>query len=227
MQYSLLAQILARDPRKDACFPDVPLDHALVALQQLEEIIQELKVMPPPPPVFALRESMPPIIPASLDSSVDAPSEVAIETLTGVPEAPIATSASTSPIPPAPPPEPSVDMDALSSSLASLATQVWRARARIIDPETGEPREEMRRIYRHVESAFEVFDQMGLVIKDWLQQSYDPGLPVKVLTFQPTPDILRDTVLEAVRPTVIWKDRLLQMGEVIVGIPQSAEEKPQ
>jgi len=27
-----------------------------------------------------------------------------------------------------------------------------------------------------------------------------------------------------VRPTVIWKDRLLQMGEVVVGIPVSPED---
>jgi hypothetical protein len=111
--------------------------------------------------------------------------------------------------------------------LAALATQVWRARIRIIDPETGEPREEMRRIHRHIEGAFESFGQIGLTINDWLNQPYDPGLPVKVLTFQPTPELQRDTVLEAVRPTVIWKDRLLQMGEVIVGIPQNAEAKPQ
>jgi hypothetical protein len=111
--------------------------------------------------------------------------------------------------------------------LTALATQVWRARVRIIDPETGEPREEMRRIHRHIEGAYETFSQLGLTISDWVNQPYDAGLPVKVLTFQPTPDLQRDTVLEAVRPTVIWKDRLLQMGEVIVGTPQNTEAKPQ
>jgi hypothetical protein len=85
----------------------------------------------------------------------------------------------------------------------------------------------MRRIHRHIEGAFESLSQIGLTINDWVNQPYDPGLPVKVLTFQPTPDLQRDIVLEAVRPTVIWKDRLLQMGEVIVGIPENAEAKPQ
>jgi hypothetical protein len=189
MHHSLLAQIMARDPRKEVRFPDVPLDRALVALQQLEETLQELKSAPPPPPPEPL-ESMPPVVPVAA-------------------------------------PAVSEDLEALSGSLAGLATQVWRARSRIIDPETGEPREEMRRIHRHIEGAFEAFSQMGLTINDWLNQPYDAGLPVKVLTFQPTPDIQRDTVLEAVRPTVIWKDRLLQMGEVIVGIPPSTEEKTQ
>jgi hypothetical protein len=67
---------------------------------------------------------------------------------------------------------------------------------------------------------------MGLTMNDWVNQPYDAGLPVKVLTFQPTPGLSRDTILEAVRPTVIWKDRLLQLGEVIVGIPVNPEDKP-
>lgn len=203
MQHSLLAQIMARDPRKLVRFPDVPLDQALLALQQLETNLQELKVLPPPPPP-APRESMPPVVP------VAAPEPVPVAE---VPAAP-AASADT------------VDLEAFSGSLTTLATQVWRARVRIIDPETGEPREEMRRIHRHVEGAYEAFSQLGLTINDWVNQPYDAGLPVKVLTFQPTPDLQRDTVLEAVRPTVIWKDRLLQMGEVIVGTPQNTEAKP-
>jgi hypothetical protein len=189
MQYSLLAQIFARDPRKEVRFPDVPLDQALAVLQQMEKALQELKAAPPPAshPVAAL-EAMPPVVPAPAEAE---------------------------------------GLEAMGGSLAGLATQVWRARNRIIDPETGEPREEMRRIHRHIEGAFEAFSQMGLTINDWVKQPYDAGLPVKVLTFQPTPDLLRDTVLEAVRPTVTWKDQLLQMGEVIVGIPANVEEKTQ
>jgi hypothetical protein len=208
MQHSLLAQILARDPRKIVRFPDVPLDQALRALQQLETTLQELKAAPPlpPEPAPAALESMPPVVPVEMP--VKAPEPEGAPASVQVPAA-------------------TEDLEALSGSLTALATQVWRARVRIIDPETGAPREEMRRIHRHIEGAFEAFNQLGLVINDWINQPYDAGLPVKVLTFQPTPGLQRDTVLEAVRPTVIWKDRLLQMGEVIVGIPQNTEASPQ
>jgi hypothetical protein len=218
MQHSLLAQIFARDPRKLARFPDVPLDQALMAVQQLQAALEELQSAPPLPPVLAFSSigSMPPVMP----DETPAPAENSAP----VPAEEPAPAAEAAPSPsPAPAPAPSNDgyLEELGGSLASLATQVWRARNRIIDPATGEPREEMRRIHRHVEGAFESFLEMGLVINDWLNQPYDSGLPVKVLTFQPTSDLQRDTVLEATRPTVIWKDRLLQMGEVIVGIPES------
>jgi len=194
MQHSLLAQIFARDPRKEVRFPDVPLDQALVALQQLETALRELKAAPPAAASSAPAAlgSMPPVV-------VPEPEPV--------PAAPVPAAA------------PATDLAELGGLLAGLATQVWRARNRIIDPDTGEPREEMRRVHRHIEGAFEALGLMGLTLKDWLNQPYDPGLPVKVLTFQPTPGVTRDTVLEAVRPTVIWKDQIVQMGEVIVSIP--------
>lgn len=208
MQYSLLAQIMARDPRKVVRFPDVPLDQALVSLEQLQSAIHDLLAVPTPPPPSEPVSigSMPPVVPAAVDElAPPVPSESK----------------------PEPAPAAAESLDAVSGLLAGLATQVWRARNRIIDPETGEPREEMKRIHRHVDGAYETLAQMGLTINDWVKQPYDPGLPVKVLTFQPTSDVQRDTVLEAVRPSVIWKDHLLQMGEVIVGIPPSAEEKTQ
>lgn len=178
MTPGLLAQILARDPRKTVRFPEVPVDEALAALRQLQAAWRE----PAPPPAVA----------------------------------PVATA----------PPPPAEDTEELAAALGGLATQVWRARSRVIDPATGEPREEMRRVHRHIDGALDVLKQLGLTMNDWVNQPYDAGLPVKVLTFQPTPGLARDTILEAVRPTVIWKDRLLQLGEVVVGIPVSPEDRP-
>jgi hypothetical protein len=113
--------------------------------------------------------------------------------------------------------------ETIAPALAALATNVWRAKGKLVDPNTGEAREEFRKVYRHVEASYEAFAQMGLTINDWLNQPYDPGLPVKVLTFLPTPGVTRDMVVEAVRPTVIWKDQLLQLAEVVVGIPPNTD----
>jgi hypothetical protein len=113
----------------------------------------------------------------------------------------------------------------LAAAFGGLATQVWRAYGKTVDPATGQPREEMRRVHRHIEGALDVLKQMGLTINDWVNQPYDAGLPVKVLTFQPAPGVVRDTILETVRPTVMWKNRLVQLGEVVVGTPVDSGEK--
>ncbi len=172
MSFTLLAQILARDPRKQVRFPEPPVEEALTALRRLEASLRELPAQPP---------------------------------------APAGPSAD--------------DTEGLAAAFGGLATQVWRAYGKTVDPATGQPREEMRRVHRHIEGALHVLKQMGLTINDWVNQPYDAGLPVKVLTFQPAPGVVRDTILETVRPTVMWKNRLVQLGEVVVGTPVDSGEK--
>jgi hypothetical protein len=121
-----------------------------------------------------------------------------------------------SPSPPAEAPAPAIDQ------IAAIATHVWRAKNKLIDPESGQPREETKRTYRHIESTLDALAQMGVVIRDQLNEPYDPGLPVNVLTFQPMPGLSRDTIVEVLRPTIIWRERVLQVGEVIVGTPESS-----
>ncbi|MFH1498692.1 MAG: hypothetical protein ABII82_12805 [Verrucomicrobiota bacterium] len=168
MPATFLQQLLARDPRKLARFPDPAIDQALTAWRALSESLAE--------------------------------------------------SAAT-PAAPAPPTDAAADLD---GPLADLATHVWRARHRLQD--NAQPADAVRRSGRHIDSAVEAFGQLELTLKDWLNEPYDPGLPVKVLTFQPTPGLTRDTVIEAIRPAVLWRGRLLQSGEVVVGTP--LEETP-
>ena len=172
MSFTLLAQILARDPRKQVRFPEPPVEEALTALRRLEASLRELPAQPP---------------------------------------APAGPSAD--------------DTEGLAAAFGGLATQVLRAYGKTVDPATGQPREEMRRVHRLIEGALDVLKQMGLTINDWVNQPYDAGLPVKVLTFQPAPGVVRDTILETVRPTVMWKNRLVQLGEVVVGTPVDSGEK--
>lgn len=106
--------------------------------------------------------------------------------------------------------------------LASLATALWRLRQRLVDPEAGEPREETRRAFRQLEAMWDVLVEQGVEIQD------HTGLPVpergtyglKALAYEPTPGVTRDTVVETVKPSVFHRDRMIQMGEVIVGTPE-------
>ncbi len=167
MPATFLQQLLARDPRKLARFPDPAIDQALTAWRALSETIA---------------------------TPVAAP-------------APAAPSAATA----------ASDAAGLDGPLADLATHVWRARHRLQD--NAQPADVVRRSGRHIDAAVEAFAQLELTLKDWLNEPYDPGLPVKVLTFQPTPGLSRDTIVEAIRPAVLWRGRLLQSGEVVVGVP--------
>jgi hypothetical protein len=122
--------------------------------------------------------------------------------------------------PPAAPaaPAPSI-AGANRDQIVVIATNMWRAKSKLVDRSSGLPHEDTKRTYRHVESALDALTEMGVVIRDLLNEPYDPGLPVNVLTYQPSPGITHDTVIEVVRPTILWRDEVVQVGEVVVGTP--------
>lgn len=103
--------------------------------------------------------------------------------------------------------------------MADIATNIWKAKCRMLDGDSGEVREEMKRVYRHVESALETLTEIGVELKDHTGSAFDYGLPLKVVTTQETPGITRETVVETLRPTVYWQKQIIQMGEVVVGTP--------
>jgi len=109
--------------------------------------------------------------------------------------------------------------DGSAELIGNVAVHVWRARNRMTDPATGEVREDMRKVHRHVESALESLGNAGVRVEDWQGKPFDVGLPLKVLSYQPELGLTQDTVIETIRPAILWKGRMLQMGEVIVGTP--------
>lgn len=118
------------------------------------------------------------------------------------------------------PPVETISTDVIAT-LVSVATNAWRARNKMIDAESREPLDEMRRVYRHIEGIFNSFDTLGFRIIDPVGEGYDSGMALKVISFEPTPGLSSERITETIKPSIIWQGRLLQTGEVIVGTPIS------
>jgi hypothetical protein len=109
--------------------------------------------------------------------------------------------------------------------LADVGTGLWRLRQKMVDPSTNRPLEEMRRAFRHLESVWDALTQAGVEILDHTGDPYDSGLSIKVIAFQPTAGMVREKVVETIKPTVYFKGQPIQMGEVIVATPESVGNK--
>ncbi len=102
-----------------------------------------------------------------------------------------------------------------------IATNAWRAKIKMVDSDTGEPKEDMRRVYRHIEAVFESLKGIGIETIDPTGRAYDSGMALKVISFEQTPGVSKEEIKETIKPSVTWQGRLIQMGEVIVGTPQN------
>jgi molecular chaperone GrpE (heat shock protein) len=107
-------------------------------------------------------------------------------------------------------------------ALASIATNAWRAQNKMVDSDTGEAKEEMKRVYRHIEGIIESLTQSGIQIIDPVGRAYDSGMALNVVSFEPTSGLTSEEIKETIKPSVALHGRLIQMGEVIVGTPEKA-----
>jgi hypothetical protein len=100
--------------------------------------------------------------------------------------------------------------------LAEVSVGAWRLKKKMTDPKSGEPLNEMSRAYRHLESVFITLEKEGIEIMDHDGQPFDAGLSLKVLTYQPLPNIEKEFVYDTIKPSVYLKGERILMGEVIV-----------
>lgn len=115
---------------------------------------------------------------------------------------------------------PSVDQVINKDFLAEVSVGAWRLKKKMTDPKSGEPLSEMSRAYRHLESVFITLEKEGIEIQDHDGQSFDAGLSLNVLTYQPLPNIDKEFVYDTIKPSVYLKGERILMGEVIVATYQ-------
>jgi hypothetical protein len=104
--------------------------------------------------------------------------------------------------------------------LPKIGTDLWRMKQKMVQPGTDEPQEEMRRAYRHLQSIWDVMKDAGIEIQDHTNTPFNSGLSLNVISFQPMTGINSEIVIETIKPTIYYQKQRIQMGEVIVGIPE-------
>lgn len=104
---------------------------------------------------------------------------------------------------------------------ADVGTLVWRIQQRLAA--TGELPKPLQRLSRDVERTWDALTQGGIEIKDHTGGDYEGGMALRVITSQPVIGLARRQIIETLKPTIYYRDRIIQMGEVIIGVPEETE----
>jgi len=118
------------------------------------------------------------------------------------------------------------EMKDLLLLVADLATGLWRIdKKSTADDAADESKSPMRGIRRHVESTLDALSSAKVEIRDHTGGKYVTGMALKVIAFQPTSSVQVEKIAETIKPSVFYKNQLIQRGEVIVETPEA--EKPE
>jgi hypothetical protein len=112
-----------------------------------------------------------------------------------------------------------VDFKRVLQTLAAVATALWRVRTKLGTESSAKLPSELRHLPRHVEAAWDAMASGGFEIQDPRGQRYVPGMAVNPVTYSPEPSIPPNTIVETLKPTVFWKDILIQRADVILASP--------
>ncbi len=121
--------------------------------------------------------------------------------------------------------DPTADRDRVRL-LVDVGTGLWRLGQKMVEPGTDRPLENMRKAYRHWQSTWDALADAGVEIQDHTGKPFDSGQELIPVLFQPTPGLERERILETVKPSIYYKGRRIQVGEVIVGKPGQPAASP-
>lgn len=113
----------------------------------------------------------------------------------------------------------SIDGTQFRSLLAEIATNAWKGQHRLAYWPGEELLAERKRLERNFESILVGLESFGVRVKDHTGEAYDYGQALKVVAAQPQEGIEREVVTETIRPTVYWREHIIQRGEVVIATP--------
>jgi molecular chaperone GrpE (heat shock protein) len=78
---------------------------------------------------------------------------------------------------------------------------------------------------RHVQTAWDALEAGGVSVHDPRGERYDPGMAVNPVTYIPDASVPPNTIVETLKPSVFWKDVLVQRADVILAAPAEKTAK--
>jgi len=107
----------------------------------------------------------------------------------------------------------------LVQALVKVATDAWRMQRKMVEPDSTVPKEEFKRVYRHIDSIMDALAEAQIELRDPTGANYDSGMALRVVSFEDMENVNRETVKETIKPAILWKGQLVQHAEVIIGTP--------
>lgn len=108
------------------------------------------------------------------------------------------------------------------------ATSIWRLEKTLGGLQPSAAGSDMRWIHRHAEGIKDAIQAAGFDIRDHTREVIPSGGAyfLKVVAYEPTPDIEQEIVIETIKPTIYFRSKIVQTGEVIVGTPIEFQANP-
>ncbi|MEN6388958.1 MAG: hypothetical protein ABFD04_00960 [Syntrophomonas sp.] len=115
---------------------------------------------------------------------------------------------------------PPTSEEELERLVSEIGTGLWRIRQKLALVQAGPSVQEMRSTIRALESTWDRLVNLGIEVQDHGGETVSGGEAWKIIAFETNSGCVQEQVIETVQPTIFYKGKKVQNGEVIVGRPE-------
>lgn len=105
----------------------------------------------------------------------------------------------------------------LVSLLKDVGNGLWRIQNRLSTIEN--PSREVGSALRFLEATIDSMNQAGIEIQGHTGEVITGGEALKIISYEIHDHVSQDQVIETIKPTIYFKEKIVQLGEVVVGKP--------
>lgn len=115
---------------------------------------------------------------------------------------------------------PQTSEEELERLVCEIGTGLWRIRQKLALVQTDPSDREMHSTIRALESTWDRLHNLGIEVQDHGGETVSGGESWKIIAFETNPGCVQEQIIETIQPTIYYKGRKVQNGEVIVGRPE-------
>jgi hypothetical protein len=110
----------------------------------------------------------------------------------------------------------------VDEQIVAIGTRLWRLRSEMMRQAEDSRAAALRSAYRHLDALWEQLTEAGIEVRDHTGEAVPKSgiYLLKTIAHQPVSGISHQRVIETLKPTIYFNERLIQVGEVIVGTPK-------
>lgn len=113
---------------------------------------------------------------------------------------------------------PADDLNMGFKLIISFCIEMWRMEKRLKRLREENPEVDLSVFFDQTQRIRDIFHREGIVVKDDIEGNYKEGTSLKVLHFEDDPSLPPgvEKIVETVRPTIFYNDKVIFHGEVVV-----------
>ena len=116
------------------------------------------------------------------------------------------------------------DSEDLIAAASQIAIHIWRL-GKDLENAGDTLGTAQRRLERHYDNITQRLQDAEVTIRDDVDRKYDAGMALNVLAREKRAGLDTETIIETVKPTILYRNKVVSLGEVIVGYSEGEDDE--